>query len=368
VLRGILRRVERHDLPGAGQEAGADGPADGVRSRRRATLADIARLVGVSEATVSRALRDDPQISERTRGLAQQAARDLEYVPNVAARHLASRQSRTLGLLIPDVTDPMHAGVVSGFEAVASSHGYTVIVLNSQRDPIREARAIRELRAHQPAGVAFCGLSTDTGAASAQVRPGPAVFVGPEGLRGATLPTTTGHVLAAEAEGVRQLVNHLAETGRRRLSYLAGPPIASDRVRRDAITRTLEELELEPRLREFPEARDRQGYARIVELIVRERPEALVCYDDRSALNLMSALRERGVRVPDDVAITGFDDIPFARLANPQLTTVAQPIEEMGARAARMLLDAIGTGHVPDTVVFPVTLRVRESTALSGGA
>lgn len=339
-------------------------PGDGDRSapRRRTTLADIARLVGVSEATVSRALRDDPQISERTRRLAQQAANDLEYVPNVAARNLASRQSRTLGLMVPDVTDPMHAGVVSGFEAVASGHGYTVIVLNSERDPHREARAIRELRAHQVAGVAFCGLMTDTGAALAAVRPSPAVFVGPEGMRGASIPTTTGHVLAAESDGIGQLIRHLADTGRHRISYLAGPRMASDRLRRDSIVATLETLGFEPRLREFTEARSQGDYARIVALVARERPEALVCYDDRTALMLMSALREVGIRVPDDVAVTGFDDIPFARLANPRLTTVAQPIEAMGERAARMLLEAIRTGHVPDTEVFPVKLVIREST------
>lgn len=343
-----------------------DDLTDDARSRRRATLADIARLVGVSEATVSRALRDDPQISARTRQLAQQAASDLEYVPNVAARNLASRQSRTLGLVVPDVTDPMHAGVVSGFEEVASGHGYAVIVLNSQRDPQREARAIRELRAHQAAGVAFCGLVTDTGRALRDVRPSPAVFVGPEGRHVASIPTTTGHVLAAEAEGIRRLVHHLAETGRHRLSYLAGPAIASDSVRRESIASTLEALGLEPRLREFPEARDREGYARIVGLVARERPEALVCYDDRTALNVMSALREHGIRVPEDVAVTGFDDIPFARLANPRLTTVAQPIEAMGERAARMLLQAIRTGRVPETEVFPVELMVRESTAPVG--
>lgn len=346
--------------------------APGGPGRRRTTLADIARLVGVSEATVSRALRDDPQISEQTRQRAQQVANDLEYVPNVAARNLASRQSRTLGLMVPDVTDPMHAGVVSGFESVASSQGYTVIVLNSQRDPHREARAMRELRAHQAAGVAFCGLVTDTGVALAAVRPSPAVFVGPEGLRSPSIPTTTGHVLAAEADGMRQLVHHLADTGRQRISYLAGPPMASDKVRRGAITETLESLGLEPRLREFPAATDWDGYGRIVELVARERPEALVCYDDRAALMLLSALREHGIRVPDDVAVTGFDDIPFARLANPQLTTVAQPIEAMGQRAARMLLDGIRTGRIPETEVFPVELMVRESTAggrpLSGDA
>lgn len=345
---------------------GAEDPGSGPRrgpGRRRATLADIARIVGVSEATISRALRDDPQISLGTRRLAQQVANDLEYVPNLAARNLASRRSRTLGLVIPDMTDPMHGGVVTGFEQTAAERGYAVVVLNSFRDAGREVRAFRELRAHQADGVAFCGTVTDPAVAQAAVRPGHAVFIDPAGPRPSVMPAGASFVITNETKGILDLVTHLHDTGRSRLSYVAGPPIASDRIRRDAIGRALERLGLEPRLRVYAPAETWDDHLRIVDLVAHERPEALVCYDDRAALTVMSALRERGLRVPADVAVTGFDDIPFARLANPRLTTVAQPVEEMGARAAAMLIEAIETGERQPSVTLPVELIVRESSA-----
>lgn len=312
---------------------------------------------------MSRALRDDPQISARTRELAQQVAHDLEYVPNLAARRLASRRSRTLGLVIPDMTDPMHGGVVTGFEGVAAERGYMVIVLNGLRDVQREARAIRELRSHQADGVAFCGTLTDPSLAEAAIRPAKAVFIDPENPRHLPPPAEAASLFTDEARGILELVTHLHATGRTRLSYVAGPPIASDKMRRDAIGSSLETLGLEPRIREYAPAETWEDHLRIVDLVARERPEALVCYDDRAALTLMSALRERGVRVPDDVAVTGFDDIPFARLANPRLTTVAQPVEEMGARSAAMLIDAITTREAQPSLVLPVQVIVRESTA-----
>lgn len=346
-------------------------PGSPAAGRRRARLADIARILGVSEATVSRALRDDPQISQRTRDLVREVADDLQYVPNLAARSLASRTSRTLGLMIPDVTDPMHGLVVSGFEAVAAEQGYTVIVLNGLRDPERETRGMRELRARQADGVAFCATITDPATAIAATRPGPAVFISPEGAsrqRDRSL-LAAGCLTTDDEKGMRDLVTHLHATGRTVLSYVGGSGIASDRIRRQAIASTLERLGHEPRLREYAPSRTWEDFTRIVELVERERPEALVCYDDRAALNLMAALRERGVRVPDDVAVTGFDDIPFARIANPTLTTVAQPAVEQGGTAASMLLAAIESGELPMSVTLPVRLVVRESsTPSSAGA
>lgn len=319
--------------------------------------------MGVSEATVSRALRDDPQISERMRAHINEVARDLEYVPNLAARSLASRTSRTLGLMVPDVSDPMHGLVVAGFEAVAAERDHTVIVLNGSRDPEREARGIRAFRAHQADGVAFFGTTTDPATASAALRPGRVVFIGPEAHRHRRpSQLATGCLTTDDAHGIRELVTHLHETGRTVLSYVGGSGIASDRIRREAVASALEGLGLEPRLREYAPSQTWADFERIVELVERERPEALVCYDDRAALMLMSALRERGIRVPDDVAVTGFDDIPFARIANPRLTTVAQPAEALGARAATMLFDAIGSGEMPASAVLPVELIVRESS------
>jgi DNA-binding LacI/PurR family transcriptional regulator len=202
----------------------------------------------------------------------------------------------------------------------------------------------------------------DPAAAELAIRPGHAVFIDPAGPR-PRVPESSAFVRTDDPEGILELVRHLRDTGRSRFAYVAGPPIASDRIRRDAIRAAIETMGLDPDVRVLAPAQTWEDHLGIVEEVARERPDALVCYDDRAALTIMSALRERGLRVPQDIAVTGFDDIPFARLANPRLTTVAQPVEAMGATAAAMLVDAIETGERSPSVTFPVELVVRESTA-----
>ena len=337
---------------------------------RRATLADIAGVVGVSQATVSRALRDDPQIGERTRAAIRLVAAELEYVPNHAARSLARSATLTLGLMVPDLVDPMHGLVVAGFEKVALAKGYAVVVVSGVRDADREARGFEVFRAHQVDAAAFCGTISELSVTAGALRPAPIVFIGPEGPDpriGRDGGRESGILEPDEEDGMAQLVAHLLGTGRTRLSYLNGYDIRSNRVRKRAVAAALEEAGLEPRLREYPAVASWRDCDRLLELIVRERPEAIVCYDDENALHLLAALRERGMAVPADIGVTGFDDIPFAQIANPTLTTVSQPMEEMGAKAAATLLETLATGDPPTSARIPLTLRVRESTGMLGG-
>lgn len=338
---------------------------EGARARR-ATLADIAHAVGVSEATVSRALRDDPQIGDRTRATVRRAAAELEYVPNHAARSLARSATLTLGLMVPDVVDPMHGLVVRGFEQVAEASGYAVLIISGFRDEAQEARGLGVFRSHQVDAVALCGTTMAISAATGTLGRVPVMFIGPEDRKAGDTqdPGSRAVVLMPDdEEGMARLVAHLLATGRSRLSYLNGPAIRSNEARRRATAAALEAAGLEPRLREYAAIRSWRECHRIVELIARERPDAIVCYDDESALHLLAALRAGGLRVPQDVAVTGFDDIPFAEIANPTLTTVAQPMEEMGARAARSLLETIRSGEAPPSQRIPLALRVRESSA-----
>jgi LacI family transcriptional regulator, galactose operon repressor len=198
-----------------------------------------------------------------------------------------------------------------------------------------------------------------------------AVFIVPEGTQhpsGRHFDIGQGCLFTDVEGGIADLVTHLYATGRTKISYVAGPPISSDRIRRESIGVAIERLGFEPRVRAYAHPASWAEYLRTVELVERERPEALVCYDDQVALTLMSALRERGIRVPEDVAVTGFDDIPFARIAHPRLTTVAQPTEAMGARAATMLLEAIESGTLPRSETMAVELIVRESTRAASAA
>lgn len=334
-----------------------------ARKPARPTLSDIAQVLRVSEATVSRALRGHPEISEQTRGLIRRVARDLGYVPNAAARSLARQASRTLGLLVPDVTDPVHGLIVAGFGRAADSRGYTVIVLDGSRDDARRARGLRTLLEHQAQGVAFCGAPVSPRETIAAVSPAHAVFIMPEGTDARSAGEgPLGRIRADDEHGIRLLIEHLLDIGKQRLSYVNGSDIASNRIRRSAILASLESFGIEPRIREYATSLEQADLANVARLVARERPDALICYDDKMALHLMDALRRESVAVPDDVAVTGFDGIPFAAISNPRLTTVVQPAELLGETAANALFDAIESGSPPPDVTLPVALAIRGSS------
>ena len=330
----------------------------------RVTIEDVARAAGASVATVSRALRDQPEVSAQTRRRIIRTARRLGYVPNRAARSLVVRATQTLGLLIPDATDPIHGQVATGFEQESTAHGYTVILANGFDDPAQERPALMSFAMHRADGIAVMGSVLKQREVRAAVRPSPVVFVNGEhpSLAGYQADLATGCLRADDLEGIKAVVQHLLDSGCRRLAYAGGPGSASDLTRRDAVIQALAGAKA-ARPRVFvsrSEAWESDGA--LAAAIARDRPEAVICYDDKLALHLLDALRAYGITVPRDMALVGFDDIPFARLANPRLTTVAQPSVEMGRLAAAMLLRAIHTGVMPQSVRLPVHLVVREST------
>ncbi len=339
---------------------------------RRVTLRDVAVAAGVNQATVSRALRGDPRISPSTRERVVQAAQRLGYVPNAAARSLVLRATHTLGLMIPNVTDPIHGQFVAGFEQEAAARGYSVMLTNGFRDPERERQALWLLATHRADGVALVGSILDPRQVLASAGPTRVVFVAGEHLSLANKAPAlaVGEIRADEAAGVHAIVRHLAKQGYRRVAYLGGAEVASNVARRAAARRALAEAGLpRPRLYEGGEAGWRCP-GPLAATIAVERPEAVICYDDKLAIALLDALRAHGVRVPADVALTGFDDIPFAALCNPRLTTVVQPAAEMGRLAVAMLLEARERGQMPASRLLPVQLVVRESSvrALDGSA
>lgn len=328
---------------------------------RRVTLRDVARVTGVAVSTASRALQDDPQISAGTRERVQATAEALGYVPDLAARSLSLGASRTFGLLVPDATDPIHGSVVTGFEQAAHGAGYTTIVANSLGDIDRERRAIRGFAAHRVDGLALMGCYLDLTAVRATVRPSPVVFMNTERLsRGQRADLPEGCLRPDEEDGVRALVRHLVDQGCRRLAYVQFGRGAANVTRAAAFSAEVAALlgyDPGPTYAWRPD--DRAGIA--AEL--RDAGiDGVLGYDDRVALGLLDGFRAIGVAVPRDIAVAGFDDIPFAEISNPRLTTVVQPAAEMGAIAVGVLLRAIETAEVGPSSVLPVTLVVREST------
>ena len=332
---------------------------------RRVVLDDVARMANVSRSTASRALVDDPRISEPTRAAVKQAAAELRYVPNAAARSLRAQRTRILGLLLANLSDPVHGQIAAAFEQEALAGGYRVIFAAGLQEPALERKALRIFTEHAADGVAMVSCVLAPSEAQTRVQPDRLIMVQPDHhrvqrYRGPLLP---GVIMTDDASGVEAVVDHLVATGYRDIAYVGSGARAANAVRAAAAERALLKhgIRLEPG--RFPSTDDSWRVPDgIAALIVTDLPEALICHDDKLALALMDALRRPGIRTPDDVGIVGFDGIQFAEISNPRLTTVATPLAELGRLAASSLIGAIQTGKLPDAVVLPVELVVREST------
>ncbi len=326
------------------------------------TLADVAERAGVSRATASRALADDPRISPPTRATVRAAAESLRYVPNAAARSLRVRRTRTLGLLLADLGDPVHGQMAAGFEVGAASHGYGHL----RRGPTCRTRSgAPSTCSWNTARMAsrWCRASWTPGRPGSAGAGRPLVIVQPDGpgiLRLRSNPPD-GLIQTDDAGGVQAATRYLLAAGHRRIVYPGAGGRSTNTVRQESVLQVLHEAGIEspPTITLAEDAwRDPDAVAAALGT---DLPDAVMCYDDKLALALLDGLRPRGIRVPGDVAVVGFDGIPFAALANPRLTTVSTPSNELGWLAARSLVHAIRDGRLPPGRVLATELVVRES-------
>jgi len=331
---------------------------------RRVTLVDVAQRASVSVATVSRALSGDPQISDATQRRVRQIADELRYVPNVSARSLVLQSSATFGLMTPDVTDPIHGQVVTGFQQRAAERGYSVISSNGFRDASTERRALREFAAHRAAAVAVMGNVLAQAEVKRLLSPSPVLFIGSEHVpaKGAVLDLPRGCLRPDDLDGMTQVVDHLIERGYRTVAYISGASGANQLIRRDALVTALAKRSRPAPVVHLADDIEPGGLMALAAEIRMERPDVVVCYDDKTALTLMDELRAAGMKIPDDVGVVGFDDIPFARISNPRLTTVSQRSDDLGRMSVDFLLDAMERGKLPKSQLMPLTLVVRETT------
>ena len=332
------------------------------------SIKDIAKAAGVSHPTVSRALSDSPLVNKDTKLRIQQLAREMGYSPDSLARSLVSGQSRTVGLVVTNIADPFIAEVVQGVEDAAHGCGYTVILCNAHSDPEREISAVETLRSKR----VDCVIVTSSRVGALYLehleRIGvPVVLVN---NHNAGSGRYTFSVSVDNRHGGGLATDHLVQLGHRRIAYVTGPADHSDDLDRLAGYRQALEEGGVP----FDPARIVQGdgtagggeRAVPVLLDLDERPTAVFCYNDMTAIGLMRSARAAGLSIPGDLAVVGFDDIPFASYVSPSLTTVAQKKAEMGQWATEMALALIATpnpagGDFSDREVKG-QLIVREST------
>ncbi|SMB90544.1 transcriptional regulator, LacI family [Thermanaeromonas toyohensis ToBE] len=327
------------------------------------TIKDVARRAGVSVTTVSRVLNNTPHpVSPETRQKVLEAVAELGFCPNAAARSLQLHETRTIGLMLPDVANPYYSGIVRGIEDVAHEEGYTIVLCNTDRSRERTLKYLRVLREKRVDGVIFMGGGIAEDAKEDrffQQEDIPTVVIG---RHSGAFPS----VQIDNAEAARQAVMHLLTRGYRYIGCIAGPSSSTTvQDRLAGYRRALVEngLEYEPSWVVHADFTPAGGYRAAQELLERQpRPTALLVHNDLMAVGAIKALADRGLVIPRDVAVIGFDDIPLASYVTPGLTTVRIPVYELGATAMRLLRDLLVGQPVPEVTILPVDLVVRGST------
>ncbi|HET7477673.1 MAG TPA: LacI family DNA-binding transcriptional regulator [Dermatophilaceae bacterium] len=324
---------------------------------RPTTIYSVAERAGVSIATVSRVLQGSSVVTPATRERVLEAVDGLGYVPLGAARSLAARRYESHGLILPELGGDYYADVLIGFESTAGSLGQSVVLVVAQgrADFARAARTLAA-RVDGLAVMGSAGLPTSTMAALAQRIP-VVVIAGTE-------QTGCELVRADSLPGAKQLTLRLLRAGRNRVCFIGDPDQAVDVAERyDGFKAAHHERGLEapaPVRCRFDESAGVNVADRLVRMA--EPPDALVCANDLVAVAAMNRLQQKGVRVPDDMAVTGWDDILAARYTRPRLTTARQPVRELAALGARRLHERInGDEDWGATHVLPCEVVIRES-------
>lgn len=314
--------------------------------KKRVSIKDIAEIAGVSHPTVSRALRGEGRMSQATRDKIVAVATELGYTPSLIARGLVMQRSFCIGLLVPTFVNLFNSAVAQGIELEARKQGYSLFLACTDADPNREIDVVRSFLGRQVDGIIavsgyvsneYAEISTETGI--------PIVLV--------NVNTDNSRVHAINHDdygGAQQIVEHLIERGYQRIAYIgASAESRTHGERRRAWYDSLTAAKLSTDFEVDSVYGDIQSGGTACQALFAqtraksERPDAICCFNDMTAVGAMSTLRTMGIEIPQDVAITGFDDIELASVTDPPLTTVRQPLQAMGEKAVTMLLDLMNS-------------------------
>jgi LacI family transcriptional regulator len=336
-----------------------DRRPDAHGPRRRAgaaaaTIRDVAAKAGVSVATVSRVLNGKNIVRDETSAQVLEAARSLRYVPNVAARSLSIRRTQTIGIVLPEMHGEFFSEVIRGVDVAARGHGYHILVSGSHSDVQEMMQMVDAMRGRvdglmvMAPDVAVDSLSDDV----------PLVLLN-------SSDTQHDAITIDNFGGAREMMLHLTSLGHTRIAFITGPAQNADaRERLRGYRQAMRALSTKP-IEIAGDFTEGAGEAAALEIAaIRPRPTAIFAANDSMAIGALGALAGSGVRVPDDVSVVGFDDIPIARYVTPQLTTIGVDIGELGRRAFAVLAESIGhvTARQPRRERIPTTLVVRKSS------
>lgn len=329
-----------------------------------ATIKEVARLAGVSTATVSRVFSGGSAVGEDLRLKVRKAAESLNYRPNKLARNLRTRRTQTVGVVIPDIENPFFTSVVCGIEDVLRGAEYSLLLANSNEDTARERRNVEALQAEAISGMIFTPSGNETGLYKDLSSIGmPLVAISRQ------VPNLdVDCVLVSNREGARQACAHLAELGHDRIALISGPAaISTARERRKGYEQALKAagIAIASELMQYADFRQAGGYEAMKKLLGLDNPPtAVFTGSNLMTLGALQAIHEARLRIPEDIAIVGFDDMPWALSLQPPLTVVAQPAFDVGVTAARLLLERIAEPSLPPR---KITLKTRLILRASAG-
>jgi DNA-binding LacI/PurR family transcriptional regulator len=308
------------------------------------TIKDIARDLNVSVSTVSRALRGMPDVNPQTLKMVLRHAEKVDYQPNMAALSLVKKQTHTIGVIVPNL-DYFCSTAIRGIDEAALEAGYTVMICQSNESYGREVDHFKRLLQKEIPIVFFDRTHVDLNASN---------------------------VVLDNAYGGEQAVQHLIEQGCKKIALLRSHATVSVSSLRENGYRAAHQnagLAVDESLIVHCDFNQESAYRATQQLLTRSLPDAIFTVSDRLALGAMLALKERGLRIPEDVAIVGFNDEPIMSLMTPKLSSVAQPAFEMGRRATRLFIEQIHAEGKPDveTIVLKPQLMIRESSLRKNG-
>jgi DNA-binding LacI/PurR family transcriptional regulator len=348
--------------------AGKGGRQKGTHKRQ--DIHDVARHARVSIATVSRTINGVTTVDKELAKRVWKAIRELNYFPNTHARALVSGRSRLLGLLVSEITNPFFPELVQGFEDVATRHGYEILIGSTNYEPDRMKDCIRRMVERNVEGVAIMTFGIEGPLLDElALRQIPMVFVD-----AAPAQERMSAIAVNYQQGIREGVQHLAVLGHRRIAFISGPLLQrSAQLRKSAFLKAMAEIGLAPPAEWLLEGNHTlEGGMTSMEKLLQEpeRPTAVMCSNDMTAIGALRVLARNGITVPRDISVIGFDDIHLAEFVYPPLTTVRMSRNSLARAAVDALRCHIETPdqEPPRTVLeVPTSLTVRQSTSYAAG-
>ncbi len=311
-----------------------------------ASIKDVAREAGVSIATVSRVLNDVDVVNEETKKKVLEAINKLGYRPNIVARSLKTQKTRTIGIIIPDISSQFYPEIVRGAEDVANIYNYNIMLCNTDLDPEKEMEYLRVLREKMVDGVLYMSTSLESNILELINELQFPVVLVETASKAADIPSVSIDNEKAGFDGV----DYLIKKGDKRIAYIGTHEDAENAsaLRYIGYKKALEDnsIGLNEDIVCFGGLKAQDGYEAIANILQKENIDAVFCASDEIAMGAINALRDKGINVPGDVDVIGFDDIYSASIFYPKLTTVAQPMYDMGSVGMRMLIKIINKQEV----------------------